>query len=290
MGLEVTAEERAVSARCARFDPGAGDDAMPDAFDAPVAPSAEETLESLRHDFVDDATEELNTFLSYLNEAEAGNRPVAEVLHDARRIAINMFGGANGFDLPLVAVAAQRLDDYVASLGEAGASRIGDLTRYAETLLDLLAGGADSEETPAQLMRRLPDKGGFDVADVVVREVEVILAMSPGVARRVIERELQECGYRVTTVSNSFKALELVARTLPDLVIVSAIMPDLNGIDICLAMKAMPTTRNVGIAVITSLDSDDPTLQLLPPTVPVIHKSSSFGDDLTQALQDQFLL
>jgi len=263
---------------------------MPDAFDAPISPSAEETLESLRHDFVEDAAEELNTLLSYLNEAETGNRPVADALRDARRIAVNLAGGANGFELPLVAVAAQRMDDYVASLERAGSRQLRDLTSYAETLLDLLAGDAECDETPAQLMRRLPDKGGFDVADVDVREIEVVLAMSPGVARRVIEREMQECGYRVTTVSNSLKALELAARTLPDLIIVSAIMPHLNGIDICLALKAMPATRNVGVAVITSLKGDDPALQQLPPTVPVIQKSSSFGDDLTKALQDQFLL
>jgi len=262
---------------------------MPDAFDAPVSPNAEETLASLRHDFVEDATEELNTLLSYLNEAETGNRPVPEVLHGARRIAVNLAGGANGFELPLVAVAAQRMDDYVASVETPGPRQLSDLTRYTETLLDLLGGG-DDDETPAQLMRRLPDKGSFDVTDVDVRVIEVVLAMSPGVARRVIEREMQECGYRVTTVSNSLKALELAARTLPDLIIVSAIMPNLNGIDICLALKAMPATRNVGVAVITSLKRDDPALQQLPPTVPVIQKSSSFGDDLTRALQDQFLL
>lgn len=263
---------------------------MPDAFDAPVSASAEETLASLRRDFVEDASEELDTLLSYLNEAQAGNRAVNEVLREARRIAVNLSGGANGFELPLVAVAAQRMDDYVASLEAPGARQLADLTSYAETMRDLLAGDGEGDETPAQLMRRLPDKGGFDVADIDVREIEVVLAMSPGVARRVIEREMQECGYRVTTVSNSLKALELAARTLPDLIIVSAIMPDLNGIDICLALKAMPATRNVGVAVITSLSRDDPALRQLPPTVPVIHKSSSFGDDLTQALQDQFLL
>ncbi len=52
----------------------------------------------------------------------------------------------------------------------------------------------------------------------------------------------------------------------------------------------MPATRNIGVAVITSLDPEDANLKMLPPTVPIIQKSASFGDDLVKALQEEFLL
>ncbi len=67
-------------------------------------------------------------------------------------------------------------------------------------------------------------------------------------------------------------------------------MPDLGGIDLCVALKAVPATRKIGVAVITSLDRDDADLKPLPPTVPIIQKSACFGDDLVKALQDEFLL
>ncbi len=51
-----------------------------------------------------------------------------------------------------------------------------------------------------------------------------------------------------------------------------------------------PATRNIGVAVITCLDRDDANLKILPPTVPIIHKNASFGDDLTKALQDDLIL
>jgi hypothetical protein len=44
------------------------------------------------------------------------------------------------------------------------------------------------------------------------------------------------------------------------------------------------------LAVITSLDADDPQLKILPPSVTLIRKTSAFGDDLTKALQQGFLL
>lgn len=263
---------------------------MQDGTDATGGDGADATFQALRQEFLEDSVEELQNLISYLNEAMAGGRPMEVALRDARRVAVNLVGGANGFELPLIGVTAQRFDDYTASLSAGDNRGLGNLMSYAETLLDLLNAPDEKKETASQLMRRLPAKGSFDPEEIDVREIEVLLVMSPGVATRVIERELLECGYRVTTVGNSFKALEFATRALPDLIIVSAVMPDLDGIDLMLALKAMPATRNIGAAIITSLDPDNAELKMLPPTVPIIHKSASFGDDLAKALQDQFLL
>lgn len=264
--------------------------AMHDGTGAPGAEGAEATFQALREEFLEDSAEELQNLISFLNEAAGGGRPMEVALRDARRVAVGLVGGANGFELPLIGLTAQRFDDYIASLSAADTRGLGNMIAYAETLLDLLNAPDQHEETASHLVRRLPAKGSFEPDEIDVREIEVLLVMQPGVATRVIERELHECGYRVTTLGNSFKALEFAARALPDLIIVSAVMPDLEGIDLVLALKAMPATRNIGAALITSLDPEHASLQHLPPTVPIIKKSASFGDDLTQALQDQFLL
>ncbi|MCH8835401.1 MAG: hypothetical protein IH925_05600, partial [Proteobacteria bacterium] len=98
------------------------------------------------------------------------------------------------------------------------------------------------------------------------------------------------CGYRITTVTSTFEALPLIVRTKPDMVIISAVMPNLSGIDLAIALAAMPATRNVPMALITSLDADDEYLKLLPDSVPVIHKSPAFGDDLAEALSRLFMI
>lgn len=263
---------------------------MQDGTGAAGGDGAEATLQGLRQEFIEDALEELRNLLSFLNQARTGGRLTDTILRDARRIAVGLVGGANGFELPLVGVTAQRFDDYIASLSAGDTRGLGNLISYTETLLDLIEAPDQNEESACHLVRRLPAKGSFEPDQIDIREIEVLLVMPAGVATRAIERELLECGYRVTTISNSYKALEFAARTLPDLMIVSAVMPELEGIDLMLALKAMPTTRNIGAALITSLDPEHPSLQHLPPTVPIIKKSASFGDDLTRALQDQFLL
>ncbi len=101
---------------------------------------------------------------------------------------------------------------------------------------------------------------------------------------------MQACGYRVTIVTATVAALEQVVRTRPDMVIISAVMPGLSGIDLAVALSAMPETRNIPCALITSLRPDDEHLAFVPDRVPIIRKGSAFGDDLAAALSYHFLL
>ena len=64
----------------------------------------------------------------------------------------------------------------------------------------------------------------------------------------------------------------------------------LSGIDLATALATMPDTRNTPVAVLTSLDDDSTDLNLLPKSVPVIHRGDRFGDDLAKALSHHFLL
>jgi hypothetical protein len=111
---------------------------MQDDTGAAGGDGAEATFQALRQEFLEDSGEELQNLISFLNEAMAGGRPMAVALRDARRVAVNLIGGGNGFELPLIGVTAQRFDDYIASLSAGDTRGLGNLIAYAETLLDLL--------------------------------------------------------------------------------------------------------------------------------------------------------
>ena len=72
--------------------------------------------------------------------------------------------------------------------------------------------------------------------------------------------------------------------------IISAMVPELSGINFAIAFAAMPATRNIPTAIITSLSADDDYLKFLPRKVPVIFKGPSFGDDLYRTLDSLFLI
>jgi len=121
-------------------------------------------------------------------------------------------------------------------------------------------------------------------------DVEVMLVMLHSSQATFVEREMQACGYRTLIVTSPFEAFEQVVRTRPDMVIVSAVLSGLSGIDLATALATMPETRNTPVAVLTSLDDNDENLNLLPKSVPVIRKGEAFGDDLAKAMSHHFLL
>ena len=100
----------------------------------------------------------------------------------------------------------------------------------------------------------------------------------------IVERELAACGYRSSVTQTSFEAIELAVRTRPDFIIVAKTIDELSGVDLANALQAMPKTRNIPTAVLTSDAPNHPSLQDLPCRTAIIRKGNSFGEDLAEAL------
>ncbi|MDO8606827.1 MAG: response regulator [Phaeospirillum sp.] len=251
----------------------------------------QEVVEQLRQEFLAELTETLQSLEVAFDAARNGHRDLSQVVNDCRRAAVLFRGQASNFAMHQLATVAHRLDEYLANTPTVAPPRIwDDLQGYFDLMIRLGAGNNAAEADPASLVRALPVKLGFDLGDIEIRNVEVLLVMPPGAQTRFVERELQQCGYRVSMVPDSLQAFGMVVQTKPDLVIISAVMPSLEGIDLAMALSAMASTRNIPLAVITSLDKDDDALKLLPKRVPVLFKGPSFADDLFKALDNLFLI
>ena len=61
-------------------------------------------------------------------------------------------------------------------------------------------------------------------------------------------------GYEVTTAANGEQALESIASTPPDLVLLDVMMPGLNGYDVCRKIRENPATALLPVVLCTSLD------------------------------------
>ena len=142
----------------------------------------------------------------------------------------------------------------------------------------------------SEVSRSLPAKGGFNEAEVTVSDIEVMLVMEPGIATRIITRELLECGYRMINVASTIDAIQLVPTMRPDAVIISKEMPELSGVDLVCAVKAMPVTREIPVALITSDKRDAESLVDLPKDVPILRKGSNFGDDVADVFVELGIL
>lgn len=264
---------------------------MTDSSTGPGAHVYHDLAEDMRREFIDETMETLQSLDVLLDNGRHGRAEEINVVDEFRRAALKVRGQASALGLRLMSTVARRLDDYLAQAPDPLPPRAwDDLQIYLDQLSALAIPADESVVESSVVVRALPRKLGFDVKDIEIRDVEVMLVMPHGAQTRFVEREMQQCGYRTMVVTDTIDAFGLVVQTKPNLVVVSALMPDLDGIDLAIALVSMPSTRNIPIAVITSLDPGDDRLAQLPRKVPVLHKGASFGDDLFKALDNLFLI
>ena len=64
---------------------------------------------------------------------------------------------------------------------------------------------------------------------------------------------LESSGFEVITASDGEKALEIVEEKNIDLILIDAVMPGVNGLDVCRTLKRNPKTRGVPIIIFSAL-------------------------------------
>ena len=70
--------------------------------------------------------------------------------------------------------------------------------------------------------------------------------------RTLLEHALNREGFRVTLTDSGDKALALALKSVPDLVLLDLMLPDLNGMDVCRRLKKNPKTANVPVVMLTA--------------------------------------
>ena len=74
---------------------------------------------------------------------------------------------------------------------------------------------------------------------------------------RLLEAILAPQGYTVMPASSGAEALEKVVTERPDLILLDVLMPEMNGYEVCRALRDDPATRFLPVVMITSSDAAD---------------------------------
>ncbi len=80
----------------------------------------------------------------------------------------------------------------------------------------------------------------------------LVVEDSPTQAER-LRIVLEEAGFRVEVARNGAKALEKIRQRRPDAVVSDVMMPQMNGYQMCQAIKKDPHTRNLPVLLLTTL-------------------------------------
>ena len=91
------------------------------------------------------------------------------------------------------------------------------------------------------------------VVQVEKRAVPLVMVVDDSVTmRKVTGRVLERHNFEVATAKDGLDALERMADTIPDLMLLDIEMPRMDGYELATAMKADPRMRDVPIIMITS--------------------------------------
>ncbi len=96
-------------------------------------------------------------------------------------------------------------------------------------------------------------------------------------ARRLIRRILQSQGdFEIFEATDGREALELIARELPDLVILDLMMPEVDGFAVLDSLRSQPETANIPVIVATAKELTVDEKSRLAGTDPIFDAERGF--------------
>ena len=93
--------------------------------------------------------------------------------------------------------------------------------------------------------------------DSLPAQPEVLLVDDDEVNLLLTALALRERGFRLTEASSGEQALDMLRDKAPDIIVLDALMPGLDGFATCSALRRMPGFENVPVLMLTGLDDDE---------------------------------
>ena len=93
----------------------------------------------------------------------------------------------------------------------------------------------------------------------VTEGLHVLLVDDDPDVRRLAKRALTREGHSVTEAPNGRVALEMIAQTLPDFVVLDLDMPEVGGLDVLKSLRAREQTARLPVLILTARDDEQST-------------------------------
>lgn len=87
-----------------------------------------------------------------------------------------------------------------------------------------------------------------------MRDLRVLVVDDSKVGRVTLVRKLEPLGVRVDTVESGQQALDFLANTRPDLILMDHMMPDMDGFEVTRRIKAAQATRDIPVVIVSGND------------------------------------
>jgi two-component system phosphate regulon response regulator PhoB len=85
---------------------------------------------------------------------------------------------------------------------------------------------------------------------------KILLVDDDDMVRELVAATLKGGSYQLLQAADGGKGLALARETKPDLIFLDVNMPVMDGVSVCEAIKADPTTQGIAVIMLTALGQD----------------------------------
>lgn len=242
--------------------------------------------QEIESEFIDETRDVLAGLEVMLGNFESGLVDGVRAMITLRKAFRNLESRSQSLDKATMSIVTHRASEYLSDAQELERGNVVDVQTFIDVLRKTIDRNSSIEHS-SELVRQLPSRRlvDFDVVEAAKKmNVEMLMVIPDRATSHYVERELANCGYRVSNAGHFFRGLELAVRTQPDFIICAAVLDEASGIDLIRALGGIAATMNTPVALLTSYAAGHPSLAELPATAAVIRKGSAFGEDLAIAL------
>jgi CheY-like chemotaxis protein/HPt (histidine-containing phosphotransfer) domain-containing protein len=245
----------------------------------------DDIVANLTQEFLGESSDRLSRMqVSLTNLASSGGADREAILGLSREIQ-SVKGAAANFHFRTVATVAHRFEDYMSATLDQTPLPIEDYQRFVDVLSDLIELGREPDpKHAAQVQSKLPILAAFDPTSVSAKPGRALVVIRARTMGHMLSRELANCGFMAQTALDAFDAIRLAVTERPDVVLTSAVMDGISGVDLIAAIRSMKPTADLPCAVVTSFDRSHPELAGLPKDAGVVRLGKTLSDDLGAVL------
>ncbi|NQW10486.1 MAG: Hpt domain-containing protein [Alphaproteobacteria bacterium] len=245
----------------------------------------DDIIARLTREFLDDAVDRLSQVQLSLASIAAREGAYRTHLLDVSREVHNLKGTSGNFGFPTVSQIAHRFEDYLAVTAESETPPVAEWQRFADAMSRLIDGGKEPGEADrTAALSGLPVYFEFDLDSVHANPGNALVVTRARTMGHMLARELANCGFRTRTTSDPFEAMRIATTEAPDVMLTSAVLDVLTGVDLVRALRGMRASKGLPLAVVTSFDEGHAELDGIPGDVVVIRLGAHLEEDLGQVL------
>ena len=101
------------------------------------------------------------------------------------------------------------------------------------------------------------EMGTLPTGSAAPYKMRVLLVDDDRAVLMLMQTLLTQAGHTVVTARNGVEALRSVEKSMPQLIITDWVMPEMDGIEFCKALRQNPEWRNIYVFIVTSQESTD---------------------------------